>query len=230
MKFLFTAISGNKKTGPIPVVTSSKLTCPDACAFKAKGCYASAGALNIHWSRLTNGETGITWENLLSCIRKLRQGTLWRMNQAGDFQGENNLLNADKMRELVLANRGKKAISYSHYPVLDTQSEHAPANRAIVKEANQKGFTINLSGNNIAHADKLIALKIAPVVCVVPSEVTKNFITPAGNRALICPASIRENVNCAACGLCARANREYIICFPAHGNAKRFVNTVANAA
>lgn len=41
-------------------------------------------------------------------------------------------------------------------------------NRAAVAAANAAGFTVNLSGNNVAHADALAALAIAPVVTVLP--------------------------------------------------------------
>jgi hypothetical protein len=230
MKFLFTLVSGNKKTGPIPVSMSSKETCPDACAFKLKGCYAAAGALNIHWTKLTKGAMGMPWDAFISKLRTLRRGTLWRHNQAGDLAGANDSIDAVKLRELTEANKGKHVICYTHKPVLDWQSKEAAANRAAIVEAGANGFNINLSANNLQHADELLALGIAPVASVVPITQMVNCKTPGGARVVICPAVTRDNVTCSACGLCARANREYVIGFPAHGNAKRFVNGVASAA
>jgi len=235
MKFLFTAISGNAKTGPIPVVTSPKQTCPDACAFKSKGCYAAAGVLNIHWNKITNNEGGIDWKTLLKSISKMRCGTLWRLNQAGDFvarEGDatNNSIDATKMTELVAANKGKSVIAYTHKPVLDEQSPEAGTNREIISKAVKNGFNINLSANNLAHADKLLALGIAPVVSVVPMAQTTNCKTPNGARVVVCPASVRDNVTCSDCGLCARSNREYVIGFPAHGNAARTVDVIAKGS
>jgi len=226
---LFTPVSGNKKTGPIPVSTSPKETCPSACPLKKSGCYAASGALNIHWMRLTQKKTGEEWNSFLSKIKSLRAGQLWRHNQAGDLAGDNNKIDRKKLRELTAANKNKRAICYTHKPVLNGQASASivKSNREAVKEAVKNGFVINLSANNLNHADKLLELGIAPVVAIVPTEQKTNCLTPNGKRVVICPASVRENVNCSVCGLCARANREYVIGFPAHGTAHRVVNEIA---
>ncbi len=226
--YLFTPISGNAKTGPISVSTSSKTTCPDACPLKKQGCYAAAGALNIHWTRLTAGASGVAWDTFLSFVRKMRKGALWRHNQAGDLNGENNRIDRAKLRELTAANKGKEAICYTHYPALDRQSPEAKHNRAAIAEAIAGGFNINLSANNLHMADELLALGL-PVVAIVPSEQVTNCKTPLGARVVICPASVRENVTCSTCGLCANGKRQYVIGFPAHGNAKRAVDVIAHA-
>ena len=49
-------VSVNAKTGPIPVTTSSKNTCPDSCQLKGNGCYAEVGRVNIHWQKVSNGK------------------------------------------------------------------------------------------------------------------------------------------------------------------------------
>ncbi len=226
MNYLFTAISGNQKTGPLPVTTSPMQTCPPACPLQ-RGCYAKGGSLLIHWNRITRGESGVSWEGMLSCIRKLRRGTLWRMNQAGDLPGHDNRIDRAKLRELTAANKGKSPICYTHYPMLDSQSPHAAHNRAAVIEAIANGFVINLSANNLAMADELLALKIAPVVAIAPGTQTTNCKTPMGARGVVCPASVREGVTCSTCGICARAKRDYAVLFPAHGNAKRAVDLIA---
>jgi hypothetical protein len=140
--------------------------------------------------------------------------------------GENHAIDTVKLQELVSANKGKQVLCYSHKPVLDRQapSDTITINRAAIKSAVDKGFTINLSGNSLSHADELLKLGIAPVVAIVPTEQTKNCLTPAGNRVVICPASVRDDVTCADCGLCARAKREYVIAFPAHGIRKKFLS------
>lgn len=63
--------SSNKKTGPMPVVTSSQLTCPNACPFKRNGCYADGGPLRLHWDKVTSGERGLTFSQLLEELRGL---------------------------------------------------------------------------------------------------------------------------------------------------------------
>jgi hypothetical protein len=190
-----------------------------------------AGALNIHWSRITSGASGISWEALLTAIRKLRQGTLWRWSQAGDLparEGDTtgNSIDVAKLRQLTAANKGKPVIAYSHKPVLSGQSPEAKTNLAAIREAIANGFNINASANNLAHADQLLALGL-PVVAIVPSEQVTNCKTPKNARVVICPASVREDVTCNTCGLCANGKRAYVIGFPSHGNAKRAVDLIA---
>lgn len=233
VRILFTAVSGNKKTGPIPTTISSKRTCPEVCPLKRGGCYAQTGPLNMHWTRLTNGAAGLSWQDFLKEIKRLWPGQLWRHNTAGDLQGENDKLDRKALRELTAANRDKRVICYSHYSPLteNVGKQTAEHNKRAIKEAVSNGFVINLSANSMVHADKLVALGIAPVVTVLPSTQRTNCLTPAGNRVVVCPAT-REGgahgrVTCARCGLCARANRDYIIGFPAHGTLYGKVNTIA---
>jgi hypothetical protein len=54
--FHLTLKSRNVKTGPIPVSTSTRKTCPDSCPFKNNGCYAESGPLAIHWKAVTQGK------------------------------------------------------------------------------------------------------------------------------------------------------------------------------
>ena len=58
LRFHLSRISTNVKTGPIPVSTGSRATCPDTCPFKANGCYADNHGLNFHWNAVTNGTRG----------------------------------------------------------------------------------------------------------------------------------------------------------------------------
>ena len=96
------------------------------------------------------------------------------------------------------------------------------SNRAVVKTANENGFTINLSGNSLAHADELADLRIAPVTTILPSDVRTNQRTPKGRTVVICPTFTHPGVTCATCGLCAR-QRSTIVGFPAIGGRKHAV-------
>lgn len=228
---LFTRVSGNAKTGPIPVSMSVKETCPDSCPLKHGGCYASGGPINLHWLRLTQGKTGILWNEFLSAIRKLPRAQLWRHNQAGDLPGINNVIDPHAMGELVAANTGKRGFTYTHKPVLAEQaSAHTVAsNRKAIAHANAHGFTVNLSADNLAEADALAALAIGPVATLLPAEQKTNTHTPSGRKVVICPATNRENVSCSTCQLCQRASRSVIIGFPAHGVSTRKANAIALA-
>ena len=217
MQIHVTDISSNKKTGPLMVTTTSADTCPDNCPMKKQGgCYAESGPLAIHWRKVTAGERGDSeLDNLVKKIRKLPAGMLWRHNQAGDLPGLNNDIDADALRLIVKANARRKGFTYTHKP-LTTE------NLAAIRSANAGGFTINLSGNNPAHADSLAdKAPDLPVVTVLPAKHTDTVsYAPAGRRIVTCPAAIRDT-NCAACGLCARQDRGYIIGFPAHGAHKK---------
>lgn len=222
--YVLNPVSGNTKTGPMPVSTSNSSTCPDACPIKVKGCYAKYGPVGMHWRKLDNGESkgAVTWDAFVRQVKALSNGVLWRHNQAGDLNGSNNLIDTDALTQLVKANRGKRGFTYTHYPMADNM-----LNRAAVGYANDNGFTINLSGNNIADADELKALNVGPVVVMMPRDATKVTVTPAGNKVVICPAENTNKVNCSKCGLCADAKRDYIIGFRAHGTAAKTVEVIA---
>ncbi len=228
----FVPISRNSKTGPIPVSMSSKETCPDACPLKSKGCYAKTGIMSIHWLRLTRGQIGTSFNDFTTRLKKIRRGSIVRLWQAGDFpnreNGSNNSICPSKVAKLCKALVGKQVISYTHKPVLDEQDAvEAPINRSIIEQANAIGMTINLSANSPLHADKLIALRIAPVVTVVLSTQKTNCKTPNGNRIVICPATIKEGVTCSSCKICSKINRNYIVGFPSHGICKKTVDTIS---
>ena len=214
--------SNNVKTGKIPVTTTTADTCPDDCAFKDNGCYAQQGPLALHWAKVTKGERGDTWKEFLFKVQSFKADQLWRHNQAGDLAGDGKRLDAEANDQLADANTGKRGFTYTHYPVLTDKH-----NAQVVKRMNDKGFVVNLSGNNLAHADALYDLGIAPVTTVLPETQTTNTTTPKGRKVVVCPATIRDNVSCATCQLCAR-NRDAIVGFPAHGTSKRKANEVAN--
>lgn len=220
--------SRNGKTGPIPVSTSPVSTCPDTCPFKSKkgnqeagGCYAENYPIRFHWQAVSNGQRGDPWPMFCDRISRLPRGQLWRHNQAGDLPGDGVHINPAQLMDLVKANRGRRGFTFTHYPLSDN-------NQALVYLANNAGFTINLSANNLAHADELSSLDIAPVAVALPHHQVKPTVTPAGRPVMICPATLSERINCDNCGLCYRAYRP-IIGFPAHGARKHLVTKITEA-
>lgn len=214
--------SANRKVGKIPVTTTSAATCPDECLFKKNGCYADGGPLAMHWAKVTSGERGDGWYEFIAKVRSFKDGQLWRHNQAGDLAGDGKRLDAEANDELADANKGKKGFTYTHYPVLTDKH-----NAEVVKRMNDKGFVVNLSANNVAHADALYDLGIGPVATVLPEAQTTNTVTPKGRKIVVCPATVRDDVSCATCQLCAK-QRDAIVGFPAHGSSKRKADTVAS--
>jgi len=218
----FTRKSRNSKTGDIPVTTTSEESCPHACPLKGNGCYAEGGPLAILWRKVTARKAGMAWDAAMSEIAALPQGTLWRHNQAGDLPGIGDDIDGFALIELIRANEGKRGFTYTHKPL-------AGGNDGAIAAANAMGFTVNLSANNLAHADELAASNAGPVVVVLPADATRATVTPQGRRVAICPATISDNVTCKTCGLCAIANRKAIIGFPAHGASKRKASAIATA-
>lgn len=236
LAIVWTARSSNAKTGPMPVSTTSRETCPTACPFRGNGCYAESGPLAFLWRSMSeagpnaefrNGRATMRttdWSGLTANVAALPDGQVWRHNQAGDLPNTGGMISDSLMESLVNANRGKRGFTYTHHNV-----ENSPHNRNVVAFANREGFTVNLSGNNLAHADRLADLDIGPVVTVLPATVhgKADITTPKGRKVVVCPATYLDNVSCATCKLCAVRDRSVIVGFPAHGASKAKASKVA---
>lgn len=239
MKTQFTQTSRNPKTGAISTTMTSAKACPNDCPLKGAGCYADGGKTAINWRKITGGTMGLDWPEFLQAIKtKIIKGALWRHNVAGDLQSDGVTIDADKLAQLTKANKGKRGFTYTHHNTLNNA-----ANREAVRAANAGGFTVNLSANNLRHADQLAAQEIAPVATVLPAEyqrgkkesmadykrrkATLPQTTPQGRPITICPATFIDVVNCANCGLCQNQMRRSIVGFPAHGFRTRKADAIA---
>jgi hypothetical protein len=217
MKYRLTLKSRNKKTGPIPVSTTSADSCPPSCPFMRGGCYAKGGPLAIVWREVD--DIGTDLATFCATVARFPIGQLWRHNQAGDLPGIGETIDTKALGAIVKANRGKRGFTYTH------KNPATKRNAAAIAKANRNGFTINLSANNLDHADHLADLDIAPVVTVLPSD-GASTTTPKGRKVVQCPATYRDNVSCKSCQLCQR-QRDVIVGFPAHGAAHRQANAIA---
>lgn len=217
----FTRISSNSKTGPIPVTMSESNTCPTACPLQGNnGCYAGYGMVGLHWRKTDKGEHATDWQGLCDNVKALPKGQLWRHNVAGDLPHNDQYIDALMVSLLIKANNGKQGFTYTHHDM------KVPHNRAVVETANMQGLTINLSANNLEHADELKALDCGPVVTIVPADYPKSGTTPAGHSVVLCPATYREDIQCSNCGICAVSDRKAIIAFPVHGSGKNKAHKV----
>lgn len=221
-----TPVSRNEKTGPIPVSTTDSSTCPPTCGL-FKECYGKFGPLNIHWRRVDSGGANvITWAEFCDEVSRFRKLQLWRHNQAGDLPGDGKKIDADAMRDLVHANRGRRGFTFTHYPL----TIH---NVCIIRASNVMGFTINISCDSVAQADQVTDDEPdLPLVAMLPStEKRHSFYTPKGRKVVVCPATYRSEMNCSNCAICyeSRKNRA-IIGFPAHGTKKKVIDVVLEKA
>ena len=221
MRVHLTPISSNAKTGPIPVSTTEAGSCPDTCQLKHGGCYAKSGPLGMHWRKISDGFRGGDWGTFTKAVSKFPKGQVWRHNQAGDLPGRDNVIDRGLLHALVKANTGRRGFTYTHYPMTGD-------NVASVHFANSHGFTVNLSADNLAHAESL--LPFGPVCTLLPESASKVTRTESGYKVVTCPATYRDDVSCATCGnglpLCARADRDYIVGFPVHGTGKKKAHAV----
>jgi hypothetical protein len=175
----------------------------------------------MHWSKVTQDKRGTNLTTFVQAVRTLDAGQLWRHNAAGDLPGKGDRINQGALKRIVSANKGRRGYTYTHKP--PTLGNNGMA----IKAANEAGFTVNLSGNSLAHADELKALDVGPVVAIVPEDAPDKGVTPAGNRWITCPAQTRDDVTCASCKLCSVATRSVIVAFRAHGTSKRKASAIA---
>jgi hypothetical protein len=225
LRFRLTRVSQNRKTGPIPVATSSSDTCPTTCPLLTGGCYGKGGPLRLVWQGVD--KAGVDFAAFLNLIRALPRRQLWRYGQAGDLPPK-----CEDIVALAEANRGRPVIAYTHRRAVDTIK--------TLKEVAKVGFHVNLSADSLAEADDLVTTGL-PVVVVLPStyerredETLREFRnriggklrleTPGGNQIAICPATYADT-DCARCQACAKPRAGgTIIGFPAHGASKKKID------
>lgn len=235
--------SSNAKTGDIPVSTTSAKSCPDNCPLKKAGCYGDGGPLNWFWQKVTNEKAGKGWLDFVADVAKIPEGQLWRHNQVGDLPNKESApdeIDAEKLDQLTAAQKGRKGFTFTHHDMT------AGNNAQLVKQANAQGFTINLSANNLSHADQLADLGAGPVATVLPAElgrkhkgkdwletlaeyrarIPRQIQTPKGRAVTICPATFLDT-SCKDCGLCQKQQRKAIVGFPAHGPSTRKADLIA---
>jgi hypothetical protein len=216
--------SNNRKLGGIPASIVAPGSCPRSCPFWGRGCFAEFGLLGHHWAQAVHGRT---WSEYCDAVSDLPRGQLWRHAVAGDLPGKGEALDPERLWRLVHACRrgGTQGFTYTHKPLRDSLE------RAAVQYVNSgHGLTINLSANSLEHADHLAALRIGPVVAVVPTDYPARGSTPGGRVVRVCPYELRGELTCARCRMCGDWRRRDIIALRAHGQSKRIVSDIVRAA
>lgn len=216
MRYHFIQASSNRKTGPIPQTYTSRESCPPSCAHYRSDCYAEDLYTRLTWDKVPSRGTDI--HGLAAAINRLPKGQLWRMNVAGDLPGDGEQVDAYALGLIVKANRGRKGFTYTH--------KHSPDAIRWAKAATEWGFTVNLSADDVGHADQLAAHGL-PVAVIVPMDTPKHSQTPEGRPVLVCPAQTTDYMTCALCALCQRADRRQIIGFRAHGTRAKTADKLA---
>ena len=219
-RYHFTPKSSNAKTGPIAVTTTSNDSCPSTCPFNnGGGCYAASGPLALHWRAVSTGKRGGDLSYLTAAVAhaKLPEGSLVRLNQAGDLPHNNGIINFEVLRQIEAIFTGLRPFTYTHH-------KQNRQNLLSVQWANLAGLTVNLSCDSEAQAS-LRHREGFPSVCVVRSDdARRSWVDADGVRFQTCPAQLKEGVTCQTCRLCTRADRSCVVAFRAHGTGKRKVD------
>jgi len=222
MKFHFVKKSGNKKTGFMPVTYNSRLSCPNSCIFKNNGCYADNYHTALNWDKVTSGERGGSFKELLQNIKSLKPGTIWRACVAGDIPSNSKgEISRTYIKGITEANKGLKGYTYTHNR-LDVGE-----NISLLKTANKQGFTVNISTETEAAADNAVLNNLPAVIVVKSTETRRAWFTKNKNKIFVCPAQT-SGVNCIDCQLCQSRPKNLIIAFLAHGNMSKLIDKILN--
>lgn len=206
--------SSNAKTGPIPVTTTSRDTCPPTCSWYDKGCYAKYGPLGLHWNKVTEGERGGSWSKFLKWVSGLPVGTLWRHNQAGDLPGLKEYLDRTKTRSLCEAAAHTRGFTYTH-KWLRNMGAIAALNKI-------GGFTINTSCDTLQEA-RLSFENGLPTTVILPEDWEDSSLP-----LVQCPAEYMEGKTCENCALCWHKDRKVIVGFNPHGTGRKYITEAVN--
>ena len=225
-KIRLTEESKNKKLGKMPTTTTERKSCPDSCRWKNGDCYGEKYHTSMIWKET---ETGInkrwgkkfsnSWNDTMKAIKNFPESVdIWRHNQIGDLPNkgnDNESIDEKKLDQLVKANNGRRVICFTH-----KHSRKHPdfkngkidyKNIELIKKANDNGFTMNLSANDLEHADEL-AKHGLPVAVVVDEHTTA---TPDGRPVAMC-LSQTKGLTCKQCKLCSVNTRKTIVGFLKH--------------
>jgi hypothetical protein len=238
-------LSAASKLGGIPATYSEHKTCPDACPFWGKGCYAEGGNVAMHFRAVSRHETGGSFAQAIKFIEATPEDTLGRWNIAGDLPGKKDKLDRKKVIRLAQANKKAKALwfTFTHYPVraADVRATTNPAlrraiarhNRSVIRDAIALGFAINVSANSPKHAAALASMGF-DVASVAPMDWIGTKKLEGGHIGVQCPATIKgRSTTCNTCGMCQNMGRisatqtRVIPMFPAHGASKRKASAIA---
>ena len=219
--FVFSALtkhSGNLKTGNIAVSRTSRESCPATCPFQGNGCYGDDYYTGMDWDQVTTGKRGKPPEDFIKDIKNLEPFRWFRHDVVGDLWHENGEIIESLFKKFVEAMR--------HLPRKWTYTHHqlTPHNQELLRWGIDKGFTVNLSTESKTEAAKLFQLGWP--VCCVTEEGLPNSYVHNDVRFVRCPHSADNGITqCSTCGngdpLCNRADRKFVITFPAHGTRKK---------
>lgn len=167
------------------------------------------------------------WGDFCVYVRENTEpGEFVRLQDAGDFPKDPSVpgqIDREAIGQLLPSCVGRKACAFTHHEVLFGKISDSAvlSNRAVIQACNKVGLTVNLSGNDLEHADRLADLGIAPVVAVVPEDFpATGGKTPDGRPVIVCLHQVGKVKDCKSCGLCAVPTRKAIVGLRLHNVGK----------
>lgn len=221
-KYSFVANSHNKKTGAMPVTSTSMDSCPLSCALYAD-CYGKSGHTRIHWNKLE--KTGIDYNDLLNLINALKKKSQIRFNVIGDIAHLDGVIDATKLIKLsnIVKNRMLDMILYTHHSIDNT------LNVSALKLAFEKGLHVNISCETIEKAKQALNYGLNAVL-VVPIGTLEKHKKINDIHLVRCPAEYKPQIQCVNCMLCSknRVQNRIVVAFTAHGTSKKRLSEKLN--
>lgn len=205
----FVAVSGNSKTGPIPVTyRNMEETCPHDCPFFNNGCYGVGRieALTRKYSRT------ITVDHARSVLAKRKPTAKYLRDRViGDLVTARGRFDMPYVRTIarIAREHALTVFGYTHaWRMLD---------RRAVSSIAASGYVLNASCETVA--DVRMAISLGMPAVITNDDVSEGMMID-GRRVVTCPAQTRDNVTCASCGLCAKPERKSVVRFLVHGPSK----------
>ena len=178
MVYRFIENTNSRKVGAMAVSYSPRQTCPDTCPLKNGKCYGENFPIKLHWDNYSN-DLNDNYDRFIDEIklyRKYNGNKIWRHNIVGDLVADKDFkINAKKLYQLIDANKKGDVICYTHHHTIkdkNGKNKLSLYNLNRIKEANELGFTINLSADTIDQAKQLYNKTKLPTAVSLP--VTKN--------------------------------------------------------
>jgi hypothetical protein len=206
---IWNARASNVKTGNVPTLfighTKQEAweSC-DGCKLRGNGCYAWSGSVNIGssstrraFSRGANKTLSYALQNRHKAARMVRVSAIGDIGRCSSAQ-------ATEIKNTIAQSK-LELVGYTHH-------------------WREERVAKNWRGSLMASCEKIDDADLAVsqgwrATTIVPENSPHTFISPSGNKVVVCPAQTKGNITCNQCRLCNGSKKAApIIAFIAHGN------------
>jgi hypothetical protein len=216
------AKSGNRKTGPIPVTYRSEDTCPTTCPFLPSGAIGGCYTTGRIMAQAERHGKGYTAHSLAKVFVAAEAGARYARDRVSGDIVENGAVDTGYLAMVAeaaaLASDIRESFGDSRITPFGYTHAQDMLTEDDVAQVKATGYTLNASCETEGDVVRALALGMPAVIA---TDEVSHGDTLAGRRVVQCPATSRDDVTCASCGLCAKdyENRPVIL-FPIHGVAR----------